>query len=157
MDSARFDRIVTSFAETRTRRQVFRFLGVAALGAAGFASFAGNEADARKKCPKGKKGKKCRKHQGTSTLPDRCPVSAPAPNSPTCGMSAEGEACTCTRATEGNNICVNFIDQSCDTLRSCTNTKECRDTVGFHFFCQAAGTGSCGQRCVPECDNTSPF
>lgn len=157
METKSFDAIATTLARTNSRRGALRFLAAAALGAAGLATVAGEDADAKRK--RKKKGGRDRGGDGNGGRDrprDMCPVSRPAPNSPTCGDGADGEACTCTRATEGNNICVGFID-SCEALVECNSTRDCRDSVGFHYFCQAAGTGSCGQRCVPECDNTDPF
>ena len=172
MDTARFDRIATTLAATTdaasTRRNALRRFAAVALGAAGLAAF-GADADAKKRTSRKRKGKGKGKGKrtngnrgknggkGGATPRDMCPVSAPAPNSPTCGSDPGLGACTCTRAVEGNNICVGFIDQSCDSLAPCASTSDCRKTVGFHFFCQAPGTGSCGQRCVPECGNTNPF
>lgn len=73
-----------------------------------------------------------------------------------CGSEPGGGTCDCHRATEGNNFCGGMVD-SCASLRPCTSTQDCRDSVGFHFFCQAADGGACGQVCVPECANTNPF
>lgn len=163
MDTERFDRMATTLADltdaASTRRNALRLFAAATFGAAGLAAF-GSDADARKKRKgRGKgKGKDKNGGKGGGTIPrDMCPVSTPAPNSPTCGSDPGLGDCTCTRAVEGNNICVGFIDQSCASLAPCASTADCRKTVGFHFFCQAAGTGSCGQRCVPECGNTAPF
>lgn len=161
MDTERIDRIATILADTQPRRSVFRLFGAVALGATGLAALGGEDVAAKRMKPgKGKgngngNGNKPRPRPQPSAPRDMCPTSAPAPNSPTCGTSALGEACTCTWAVEGNNICVNFIE-SCAALVPCQSTAECREAVGFHFFCQAAGSGSCGQVCVPECDNTTP-
>jgi hypothetical protein len=48
MDSARFDRIVRTFGQTRTRRQALR--GLAGAAAAGTLGLGGQEARARKTC-----------------------------------------------------------------------------------------------------------
>jgi hypothetical protein len=84
-----------------------------------------------------------------------CPVSAKV-NAPICGSEPGGGTCDCHRTTEGNNFCGGMVD-SCASLRPCTSTQDCRDSVGFHFYCQAADGGACGQVCVPECANTNPF
>lgn len=154
MDTRNFDQIATTVASLKDRRSILRLLGGSAVAAAGFASFAAVDADAKKKK---KKRKPHNTNPSTGNTPrDMCPVSAPAPNSPTCGTDPGAGDCTCTMAVEGNNICVGFID-SCAALTECNSTADCRASVGFHFFCQAAGTGSCGQRCVPECGNTDQF
>jgi hypothetical protein len=90
-----------------------------------------------------------------SRPPDMCPVSAKV-NAPVCGSEPGGGTCDCHRTTEGNNFCGGMID-TCASLRPCTSTQDCRESVGFHFFCQAADGGACGQVCVPECANTNPF
>ena len=84
-----------------------------------------------------------------------CPVSAKY-NAPQCGTEPGGGICDCHRTTEGNNFCGGMIE-SCASLRPCTSTQDCRDSVGFHFYCQAADGGACGQVCVPECANTYPY
>lgn len=82
-----------------------------------------------------------------------------------CGTSATGETCGCESTVEGNNFCANAVDACTDV--ECTSSQECRDTVGFHFYCQEAklsqqfpgqfcgcgfGTAT-GRVCVAECDN----
>lgn len=98
-------------------------------------------------------------------LPDRCTDLAVC-NAPyvACGTTAGGAGdCSCERAIEGNRVCINFLD-ACAGLVACTSTDgpeatSCRNSVGFHFFCQQAKTDGqgrpcgCGQVCVPECDN----
>ncbi len=88
------------------------------------------------------------------TCPD--PFGGPAP---VCGSTAGGGTCACYTSTEGNNICVNN-DVDYKTLTTCTSTQQCRDTVGFHFYCKAVHTSPSGKicgsdvgRCFPECDN----
>ena len=75
-----------------------------------------------------------------------------------------GGTCGCFLSTEGNTICVNETDSdgeflNADDLQPCSSTQECRETVGFHFFCRAVTTspsgktcGSTVSRCWPECD-----
>ena len=83
-----------------------------------------------------------------------CPVSAKT-NAPVCGTDPDGE-CSCHRAIEGNNFCSGQLN-TCAGLRACTSTADCRESVGFHFVCQAADGGACGQVCVPECENRYPY
>lgn len=174
MESNRFDQIASSFASTRDRRSVIRALAASALGVAGLSIFAQSDIAAKKKGGKGKgKGKSKGGSSGNSgssgggnnggggggnTNPpprDQCPVSAKT-NAPICGSEPGGLTCDCHRAKEGNNFCGGFIE-SCAMLQPCNSTQDCRDTVGFHFFCQAADGGGCGQVCVPECANINPF
>ena len=49
MDSQRFDRIASSFAETRTRRNALHVLAAAAFGAGSLAVLGGDNVDAKKK------------------------------------------------------------------------------------------------------------
>ena len=98
------------------------------------------------------------------TCPD--PFGGPAP---VCGTVAGngGGTCGCYLSTEGNTICVNETDSdgeflNADDLQACSSTQECRETVGFHFFCKAVTKspsgktcGSTVSRCWPECDNRS--
>jgi hypothetical protein len=105
---------------------------------------------------------------------NRCPAPFDCPDpfggpAPVCGTVAGpgGGTCGCFASTEGNNVCLNetdsdgeFIDSA--TLVPCTDSQECRDTVGFHFYCRAVTTSpsgkTCGSevsRCWPECDNPS--
>ena len=84
-----------------------------------------------------------------------------------CGTSATGETCGCEQTVEGNNVCVDGANP-CPNVVECTSSQDCRDTLGFHFYCQEAklsqqfpgqfcgcgfGTGT-GRVCVAECDNT---
>jgi hypothetical protein len=174
MDTTRFDQFTFALASSRTRRQALRsFAGFAS--AAVVATALGVElGEARRKGGgkgkgKGKGGKGGGNHGGNSgggghdgatpppvTRPrDMCPVSAKV-NAPICGSEPGGLTCDCHRATEGNNFCGGQVD-TCASLRPCTSTQDCRESVGFHFFCQAADGGACGQVCVPECANTNPF
>lgn len=171
MESNRFDQIASSFASSSDRRSVLRAIAASALGVAGLSILGQSDIAARKKGKgKGKgKGKSGSSGSGGSsgggnnggggaTNPpprDQCPVSAKT-NAPICGSEPGGLTCDCHRATEGNNFCGGFID-SCAMLKPCTSTQDCRETVGFHFVCQAADGGGCGQVCVPECANTNPF
>lgn len=59
--------------------------------------------------------------------------------------------CICTRSVDGNPRCGN--DFGCDTP-SCTTNQECQTLLGPGAYCQAAGTGCCGQVCVPPCGVT---
>lgn len=172
MDTTRFDQFTFALASAGTRRQALRsFAGIAT--AAVMATAIGLESgEARRKGKAKGKGKGKGKGHGSGgsqgsdgpgggTQPpvirprDMCPVSAKY-NAPICGSEPGGYACDCHRATEGNNFCGGQVD-SCASLRPCTSTQDCRESVGFHFFCQAADGGACGQVCVPECANTNPF
>ena len=137
MDTERFDRMTVALTDTRSRRGVLRLLTGSAL-AGGLAVLGGSAAEAKrkKKMPR-----------------DMCPVSRPAPNAPRCGGAIPGEDCTCNKAVEGNNVCIAFIE-SCSVGGefTCTSTRQCVRERGFHFVCQAAGAGSCGQVCLPTCD-----
>ena len=83
-----------------------------------------------------------------------------------CGTSATGETCGCEQTVEGNNVCVDGANP-CPNVVECTSSQDCRDTLGFHFYCQEAkrsqqfpgqfcgcgfGTAT-GRVCVAECDN----
>ncbi len=164
MDSQKFDRIAQTLTETRTRRSAFRLLAAAAAGAV-IPVMASGSADAKKRKKKGKKPGTVPPAPsqpgsgsgggGTQIPADMCPVSRPAPNSPRCG-GLPGEDCTCNLAVEGNNVCISFIE-TCSGWHSCNSTADCRETAGFHFVCQAAGSGSCGQVCLPTCDAQDPM
>ena len=77
-----------------------------------------------------------------------------------CGTTAgSGDPCSCERTAEGNTACINFIDESCANFQACATTQDCRETVGFHFFCQeikGCGCSTTTKRCMPECDNPNP-
>lgn len=177
MDLTRFDQFAAAFVASSTRRQAVRALAGIASAAAVAGALGAEPGDARRK-GKGKgKGKGNGKGGGTGTggsggsgsgggggggdastptvPPDMCPVSAKT-NAPICGSEPGGLTCDCHRATEGNNFCGGFIE-TCAGLKPCASTQDCRNTVGFHYFCQAADGGGCGQVCVPECANTNPF
>ena len=49
MDTTRFDRIASTFAQTHNRRGAFRFLAAAALGAGGLAALRSDESQARQR------------------------------------------------------------------------------------------------------------
>jgi hypothetical protein len=155
MDTQRFDRLTSTLVETRTRRGTLRLLAAAALGAGGLTVLGRGESEARKRRKSKKNGSGGSGGSGQRSTPrDQCPVSAKT-NAPVCGMDPDGE-CDCHRAIEGNNFCGGFIT-SCEALHPCASTQDCRETVGFHFVCQAADGGGCGQVCVPECGNTTPY
>ena len=107
--------------------------------------------------------------------PNVCPAAFACPDpfggpAPVCGTvaGAKGGDCGCIKTTEGNNVCVNqtdeqgnFLDSS--KLRTCASSQQCRDTVGFHFYCAAVTRSPSGKlcgsdvpRCWPECDNPTP-
>jgi len=56
MDSQRFDRIASSFAESHNRRDAVRLLGLAALGASGLGFLSQSDGDARRRRKGRKKG-----------------------------------------------------------------------------------------------------
>ena len=164
MDTQRFDRIASSLAATRTRRDAFRALAAAALGVGGLGFLGSDEGEAKKR-------RKRKKNQSGSRK-DRCqgPVGICNADPTPCGKTATGEVCGCERSVEGNNVCVNSgADNVCDLAVECTSTDgpeatSCRNQVGFHFYCQEAkssGNQFCGcgfgtvtgRVCVPECDN----
>jgi hypothetical protein len=161
MATTRFDAVTSSLAQTHSRRGALRLLGLAALGASGLAVLKTEEGQAKKKRKK-KGGKSATAGSGstgsTTNTPSRpadtCPVSAKT-NAPVCGTDPDGE-CSCHRAIEGNNFCSGQLS-TCAGLRACSSTAECRESVGFHFVCQAADGGACGQVCVPECENRYPY
>jgi hypothetical protein len=158
MATTRFDAVTSSFAQTHSRRGAFRLLGLAALSASGLAVLNHEEGQAKKKRKK-KSGKPASSGSTGSTTnapsqpADMCPVSAKT-NAPVCGNDPDGE-CSCHRAVEGNNFCSGQLN-TCAGLRACSSTADCRESVGFHFVCQAADGGACGQVCVPECENRYP-
>ena len=165
MENQQFDHIALIWTETRTRRGALRLLAAATFGAV-IPVVASREVDARKRKKKGKKpgttpapsqpgGGSGSGSGGSQIPPDMCPVSLPAPNSPRCG-GLPGEDCTCNQAVEGNNVCISFIE-TCSGWHPCNSTADCRETAGFHFVCQAAGSGSCGQVCLPTCDAQDPM
>ena len=167
--TTRFDSITSSFAAQSSRRGALRSLAAMALGAGGLTVLRHDAGQAKKKGKKkGGKGK----GDTSSTIPstpstpssgstggpsipqNQCPVSAKT-NAPICGSDPDG-ACDCHLAVEGNNFCGGFLT-TCAGLRSCTSTADCRESVGFHFVCQAADGGGCGQVCVPACENRYPY
>ena len=176
MDTTRFDAITSSLAAastgTRARRGALRLLAAATLGAGGITLLGSRDGQARKKKGNKKKGGKgpggsstpsspsggSGSGSGSPTTPsvprDMCPVSAQY-NAPVCGTDPDGE-CHCHRATEGHNFCGGQVN-TCAGLRACTSTADCRESVGFHFVCQAATGGACGQVCVPACENRFPY
>lgn len=182
MDTQRFDRIASTYAETRTRRGALRALTAAAFAAGSLAVLGGGDVDAKKKRKKkkggkGKGGKGGNNGGGGGGRKDRCggPVGICNADPTPCGQTAEGEICGCERAVEGNNVCINSgADNVCDLAYECTSTDgpeetSCRNMVGFHFYCQEAKRNAAGQFCgcgfgtatgrvcVPECDNSNPY
>jgi hypothetical protein len=154
MDTERFDRLSSTFAGTRSRRSALRLLAAAALGAGGL-TFLGNADTEAKKRRKKKSAGHSGGHDGGRSIPrDQCPVSAKT-NAPVCGWDPDGD-CDCHRAIEGNNFCGGYLT-TCTGLQPCTSTQDCRDTVGFHFVCQDANGGGCGQVCVPEVQNPTSY
>lgn len=168
MDPERLNRIAVAVAHSRHRRSALRLL---LAGALGWGSQALPEAEpaAAKKCRNGKKkcNGKCIPKNKPCVPPDRCPAASVCNTEPNaCGTTAgSGEACSCEKSVEGNNVCVNFLE-TCAGLKPCTSTNgkeatSCRNQVGFHFFCQKPKTNAagqpcgCGKVCVPECDNPS--
>jgi hypothetical protein len=105
MESQRFDRIASTFAQSNSRRGVMTLLGATALGAGGLAFFAADEGEARrkkkKKKGKGKGGNRCFK-SGKSCNTDKqccgnddliCDVPQNASNSDTACCGAQGAVC----------------------------------------------------------------
>lgn len=163
MDTTRFDQFTSALASASTRRQALRsFAGIAsaAVVATTLGGESGEARRRRKGKSKGKRGNRGGSGDGGSTNPparppDMCPVSAQY-NAPACGTEPGGVICDCHLAVEGNNFCGGQVD-SCASLQPCNSTQDCRDSVGFHYVCQAAKGGACGQVCVPVCENTNPF
>jgi hypothetical protein len=157
METARFDELASSFAQTHSRRGALRLLGLAAVGAGSLTLLGAADGEARKRRGKkgGKKGNKGNTPDLTPSRPaDMCPVAAKT-MAPVCGNDPDGE-CHCHLAVEGNNFCGGQIT-TCAGLRACSSTADCRESVGFHFVCQAAEGGACGQVCVPVCENRYPY
>lgn len=178
MDTQRFDRMASSFAQTQTRRTALRMLAATAFGVGGLTLLTVEEGDAKKKRKKkggsGKGGSNPGGGSGGGNK-DRCsgPVGICDADPTPCGTVAGGGICGCERAVEGNNVCINSgAANVCDYAVECTSTSgdeatSCRSQVGFHFFCQEAKTNAKGQYCgcgfgtmtgrvcVPECDNTN--
>lgn len=171
METSRFDTITTTVAQSRNRRGALRLLATA-FGAGGLTLLGRDAGQAKKSKKKGGKGHG--NHGGGSTGTGRstpsapsggsgsstpsipqhqCPVAAKT-NAPICGNDPGG-SCDCHQAVEGHNFCGGFLT-TCTGLRSCTSTQDCRESVGFHFVCQAAQGGACGQVCVPACENRYP-
>lgn len=171
MDTDRLSRLAATLADPRGRRETLRLLLGTALGG-GALALAGADPAAAKKCSRGKKkcnGKCIRKNRPCrNPVPaDRCPTASVCNTEPNaCGTTAgSGEACSCDRSIEGNNVCTNFTE-TCNGLKACTSTDgneatSCRNQVGFHYFCMKPKTDAqgrscgCGQVCLPECDNPS--
>ncbi len=177
MDPTRFDaltRAATSLNERTPTRRAF-----AALLAGGLL-VVGRDASPADAAPRRKHRGKCKPKCGFNQVcqsrtcnaaPSVCPTpfvctdpfGGPAP---VCGhVAGDNGDCACVLTAEGNNVCVNETDGNGNdidytTLQTCTTSQDCRDTVGFHFFCLAVTTspmghtcGSDASRCWPECDN----
>jgi hypothetical protein len=93
MDSQRFDRIASTFAQVQTRRSAFRVFGAAAASALGVSILAADDSDARRR--RGKKGKKGKRGN------QRCLKS--------------GELCETDKQCCGNN-------QICDVPQNASNS-----------------------------------
>ena len=81
-------------------------------------------------------------------------------DAPVCGSMAGGGDCGCYQSTEGNSVCLNNLEESCENFQMCDTSQDCRDTVGFHFYCRKPLANENNQfcgcdegRCWPECDN----
>ena len=180
MDTQRFDALAATLAQAQPRRGVLRLLGAAVLSTAGLGLRAADESQARRKGGKGGKGGGKGGHGsgagggtgGGGGPADRCggPVGICDADPTPCGTSATGEICGCERTVEGNTVCVDGAN-ACPQIVECTSTQDCRDALGFHFFCQEAkqsqkvpgqfcgcgfGTAT-GRVCVAECDNADAF
>jgi hypothetical protein len=165
MDTTRFDQFTSQLASANTRRQALRSFAGIASAAVVATTLGGDSGEARRRRKGRKKGKGKRKGRkggsgggGTNPParpPDMCPVSAQY-NAPACGSEPGGVICDCHLAIEGNNFCGGQVD-TCASLKPCNSTQDCRDSVGFHYVCQAAKGGACGQVCVPVCENIDPM
>src|SRR5580765_1109074 len=145
MDSNQFDRLTSVLAGVRSRRGVVGVVA-ATFGLGGLTLLGQNDVQARRK-------KHRRKKNNAPVDPNRCPTASICNTDPNvCGTAATGEECSCERSTEGTNVCVNS-GVGCPTpLRECTSTAgpeatSCRNSAGFHFFCQAAKTSGTGIPC----------
>lgn len=173
MDTTRFDQFTFALASSGTRRQALRSLAGIATAAVAATAFGAESGEARRKGHGKGKGKGKGKGNGKGgggngggnggggtnppapRPPDMCPVSAQY-GAPACGTEPGGIICDCHLAVEGNNFCGGQVD-SCASLQPCSSTQDCRDSVGFHYVCQAQKGGACGQVCVPVCENTNPY
>lgn len=72
MDTGRFDSIILSLSETRTRRGMLRLLGATALSAGGLSIIAGEEGDARRKRRRKNKKKNGGNGNGNGSGEDVC-------------------------------------------------------------------------------------
>jgi hypothetical protein len=135
LDSERFDRLVQSFGQTRSRRQTLR--GLAGLAAVGALALGGQEADASKRiggspCTKGRQCKtgKCVGTSGAKTCScsnkfPRCAASDTFCQSGTCETCAPNDTHNCVAGAPGaveccSGICCNTggdpADSYCCTL-----------------------------------------
>ncbi len=182
METTRFDHLVATLGQPQTRRGALALLGASLLGGASAAAAAPRAKQPAQHAVAKAKGTRCKPKCGFNqacrkgrcvAAPSVCPVAFDCPDpfggpAPVCGkVAGDNGDCGCILTTEGNNACVNqtdgngdFIDAS--TLRTCSSSQECRDTVGFHFYCAAVTRspsgklcGSAVSRCWPECDNPS--
>jgi hypothetical protein len=182
METMRFDRLVASLGQSRTRRGALALLGASLFGGASVAAAHGANQQRNQAGPAKANGKRCKPKCGFNQVcrkgrcvaaPSVCPVAFDCPDpfggpAPVCGhVAGDNGDCGCILTTEGNNACVNQTDGNGDfidytTLRTCSSSQECRDTVGFHFYCAAVTRSPSGKlcgsdvpRCWPECDNPS--
>lgn len=86
----------------------------------------------------------CTKETGTCGAGYVCGGQTRDCGQPTCGGLGP---CQCTEGVDGTVHCA---DDICLTL-SCTSNADCESEFGAGFFCQKAGTGCCGQVCIPPC------
>ncbi len=179
MDSERFDRLVRSFGQTRSRRQIVR--GLAGAAAAGALALSGREASADvckgdgKKCTKdgqccsgscvNPSGKPVAKSGGTcqTATPHVCsgqvslspcfPFSASS-----CGTNSIYGPCRCGTDLAGNLTCYantycNFVGQ-----QQCTSNADCEAMLGQPgSVCFSAGD-CCGANttgCATPCPSPS--
>jgi hypothetical protein len=172
VDSDVFDRLVSALGRTGSRRGVMQVVA-ATLGLGGLSRLGRQDVSAKKKKRGG--GSPLPLPTTTTTQPpppaNQCPTAFTCPDpfggpAPVCGKVAgpKGGTCGCYLSTEKTTICVNETDSNgefldANTLKPCSSTQECRETVGFHFFCKAVTTspsgktcGSTVSRCWPECD-----
>ena len=156
MDGPQFDRLVQHVTMAQSRR---RALGVFAVVIAGAVApvLAATQVSARKRR---KKRHHRKKHHGGGGAPrGQCPEPGVCnADPPVCGAGADGKPCGCDRATEGNNVCLAFVE-SCEGFLPAPAPRTAAIRLGFHFFCQSNKTNGagvpcgCGGRCLPECDN----
>lgn len=158
MDSTRFDRIIKSFAEEPSRRELLRLLGVSAFGAAGLSLLGAAETEAKKRrkrkkrkkknkdkckgkcggsCPRCPAGSSCTdRDECTTALCDEGICTSPV-DGDDCGLDTDGDTCFARDAVEGDRFCsrklCNFIaGGSCD---QCTGEEICAPAGGDDIEC----------------------